>query len=79
MAAKSENFNSKSIFRVSKQTIMLKNMGKKSIEPRLTQKQICNQLAYPDSTIERHGDDIHTDSPYNRMKYRKTTTNHILL
>ena len=42
-----------------------------SNEPGLTQKQICNQLGYSDSTIERYRDDISMDSPCNRNKYRK--------
>ena len=43
----------------------------KSNEPKSTQKQICNQIGYSDSTIERFRDDIQMDSPYKRNKYRK--------
>ena len=43
MATKSENSNSNSILRLYKQN-MLKFLEIKSNEPKLTQKQICNQL-----------------------------------
>ena len=46
----------------------------KSNEPRLTQKQICNQLGYSDITIKRYRDDINMDIPYIRNKYKKRTT-----
>ena len=71
MAVKSENFNSNSIFWLPKQNMMLKFMEIKSNEPKLTQKQICNQLGYSDSTIKRHRDDISMDSPHKTNKYRK--------
>ena len=51
--------------------MMRKFMEKKSNEPRLTQKQICNQLGYSDSTIKRYRDDISMDSPFQRNKFRK--------
>ena len=51
--------------------MMLKFMETKSNEHRLTQKQICIQLRFPDSTLKRYRDDIQMDSPYNRIKYRK--------
>ena len=71
MAVKSENLNSNSILRLHKQNMMLKFVEKKSNEPRLTQKQICNQLGCSDSTIKRYRDDISMKSPYKRNKYRK--------
>ena len=71
VAAKSENLNSNSILRLYKQNMMLKFMEVKSNEPKLTQKQICNQLGYSDSTVKRYRDDISMDSPYSRNKYRK--------
>ena len=71
MAGKSENLNSNSILRIYKQNMMLKFMEIKSIEPRLTQKQICNQLGFSDSTDKRYRDDISMDSPYKRNKCRK--------
>ena len=64
MAAESENLNSNSRIRLYKQNMMLKVIEKKSNEPRLTQKQICNQLGCSDSTIKRYRDDISMDSPY---------------
>ena len=51
--------------------MMLKFMEIKSNEPKLTQIQICNQLGYSDSTIERYRDDISMDSPYKRNNYKK--------
>ena len=74
MAAKSENLNSNSILRLYKQNTMLKFLGTKSNEPKLTQKQICYQLGYWDSTIKRYRDDISMDSPYKRKNYRKKKT-----
>ena len=35
----------------------------KYIEPRIFQKQICNYLGFPDSTIKRYRDDIIMKSP----------------
>ena len=50
---------------------MCRFMEIKSKEPKLTQKQICNQLGYSDSTNKRYRDDISMDSPHNRNIYRK--------
>ena len=74
MAVKSKKLNSNSILRLYKQNKMLKIMEIKSNEPKLTQKQICNQSSYSDSTIKRYRDDISMDSPYERNKYRKKNT-----
>ena len=63
MAFKSENLSLNSILRFYKQKMMSKFMEKKSNEPKLTQKQICNQLGYSDSTIKRYRDDISMASP----------------
>ena len=71
MAFKSKNLNSNSILRLYKQNMMLKFMEIKSNEPKLTQKQICNQLGKSDSTIKRYRDDIQMGSPYIRKKNRK--------
>ena len=38
----------------------------KSNEPRLTQKQICNQLGFSDNNTKRYRDDISMDSPYEK-------------
>ena len=57
--------------------MMLKIMEIKANEPRLTQKQICNQSGYSGSTIKQYRNDISMDSPYKRNKYRKKTINQI--
>ena len=77
MPAKSEFSNSNSILRLYKQNMMLNFMEKKSNEPKLIQKQICNQLGFSDSTIRRYRDGIQMDSPYSRNKYRKENNNPI--
>ena len=74
LAVKSENLNSNSKSRLYKQNMMLKFMEKKSNEPKLTQKQICNQLGHSDSTIKRFREDNIMNSPYKRNKYRKKIT-----
>ena len=71
MAVKSEKSNSNSILRLHKQNMLLNFMEIKSNEPKLTQKQVCKQLCYSDSTIKRYRDDISVDSPYKRNKDRK--------
>ena len=50
---------------------MLDFMEIRSNNPRMTQKQICNQLGFSDSTIKRYRNDINMDSPYNRNNYKK--------
>ena len=49
-------------------------MEMKKNERRLTQKKICNQLGFSDSTIRRYRDDNNMDSLYNGNKYRKKHT-----
>ena len=71
MPAKSPNLNAKSKLRIFKEKMLFKYMEKKSDESKLTQKQICIQLGFLESTIERYRDDIIMDSPYNRKKHRK--------
>ena len=71
MAIESQNLISNSILRLYKQNMMLKFMEIKSNEPRLTQKQISNQLGFSDSSIKRFRDDIQMDNPYKRYNYRK--------
>ena len=48
-------------------------MEEKYNNPKLTQKQICNQLGFSDRSIRRCRDDIKMDSPYrtNNPKKRK--------
>ena len=43
----------------------------KSNHPKLTQKQISNQVRFSDSTLKRYRDDNSMDSPYNRKKFTK--------
>ena len=43
--------------------------------PKLTQKQICKQLGFSDSTIRRYRDDIKMDSPYRRNTNKKRKPN----
>ena len=57
--------------------MVLKLMEIKSNEPKIIQKQICNQLGFSDSTIRRYRDGIQMDSPYSRNKYRKENNNPI--
>ena len=51
-------------------------MEEKYNNPRLTQKEICNQLGFTDKTIRRYRDDIKMDSPYriNNNKKKKPKT-----
>ena len=69
--SKSETIDPNSINRLYKINKMLDFMEIRSINPRLTQKQICNQLGFSDSTIKRYRDDINMVSPYNRNNYKK--------
>ena len=46
-------------------------MEEKYNNPRLTQKQICNQLGFTDRTIRRYRDDIKMDSPYRLNNNKK--------
>ena len=52
----------------------VESFGKKSNEPKLTQKQFCNQLGFSESTIRRYRDDINMDSRYIRKIYTRTNT-----
>ena len=45
--------------------------------PRMTQKQICNQLGFSDSTIKRDRDDIKMDSPYRRITNKRKKPNQL--
>ena len=46
-------------------------MGEKYNNPKLTQKEICNQLGFTDRTIRRYRDDIKMDSPYRINNHKK--------
>ena len=54
-------------------------MEEKYNNPKLTQKEICNQLGFIDRTIRRYRDDIKMDSPYrinhNKKKNTKSVPN----
>ena len=68
---KSQSIDANSINRLYKTNMMLNFMEIRSNNPRLTQKQICNQLGTSDSTIKRYRNDINMDSPYNRNSHKK--------
>ena len=68
--SKSETIDPNSINRLYKINKMLDFMEIRSNNPRMTQKQICNQLGTSDSTIKRYRNDINMDSPYNRNNYK---------
>ena len=46
-------------------------MEEKYNNPKLTQKEICNQLGFTDRTIRRYRDDIKMDSPYRIINTKK--------
>ena len=69
--SKSESIDPNSINRLYKINKMLDFMEIRSNNPRMTQKQICNQLGTSDSTIKRYRNDINMDSPYNRNIYKR--------
>ena len=46
-------------------------MEEKYNNPRLTQKEICNQLGFRDRAIRRYRDDIKMDSPYRSSNNKK--------
>ena len=46
-------------------------MEAKYDNPKLTQKEICNQLGFSDRVIRRYRDDIKMDSPYRSSKSKK--------
>ena len=68
---KSESVDPNSINRLYKINKMLDFMEIRSNNPRMTQKQICNQLGTSDSTIKRYRNDINLDSPYRSNIYKK--------
>ena len=48
-------------------------MEEKYNNPRLTQKEICNQLGITDRTIRRYRDDIKMDSPHRKNNHKNKT------
>ena len=69
--SKSESIDPNSVNRLYKINKMLDFIEIRSNNPRMTQKQICNQLGTSDSTIKRYRNDINMDSPYNRNNYKR--------
>ena len=72
--SKSESIDPNSLNRLYKINKMFDFMEIRSNNPRMTQKQICNQLGTSDSTIKRYRNDNNMDSPYNRNNYRRKKT-----
>ena len=72
--SKSESIDPNSLNRLYKINKMFDFMEIRSNNPRMTQKQICNQLGTSDSTIKRYRNDNIMDSPYNRNNYRRKKT-----
>ena len=72
--SKSETIDPNSTNRLNKINTMLDFMEIRSNNRRMTQKEICKQLGFSDSTIKRYRNDINMDSPYNRNNYKKKKT-----
>ena len=70
---KSRSIEPNDIIRTFKLDRCCDSMEEKYNNPRLTQKEICNQLGFTDRTIRRYRDGIKTDSPY-RLKNNKKKT-----
>ena len=70
---KSRSIEPSDIIRTFKLVRCCDFMEEKYNNPRLTQKEICNQLGFTDRTIGRYRDDIKMDSPYriNNNKKKK--------
>ena len=73
---KSRSIEPSDIIRTFKLDRCCNFMEEKYNNPRLTQKEICNQLGFTDRTIRRYRDDIKMDSPYriNNNKKKKPKT-----
>ena len=70
--SKSESIDPNSINRLYKINTMLDFMEIRSNNRNMTQKQICKQLGFSDSTIKRYRNDINMDSPHRINKNNKT-------
>ena len=68
---KSRSIESNDLIRTYKLDRCCDFLEEKFNNPRLTQKQICKQLGFSDSTIKRYRDDIKMDSPYKRNNHKK--------
>ena len=62
--SKTGNLDANLILRQYKLDIMARFMEMKSNNPKLTQKQICKELGFSDSTVKRYRNDIKMPSPY---------------
>ena len=76
---KSRSIEPSDIIRTFKQDRCCDFMEEKYNNPRLTQKEICNQLGFTDRTIRRYRDDIKMDSPYRINNNKKNLKNLLLL
>ena len=70
---KSRSIESSDIIRTFKLDRCCDFMEEKYNNPRLTQKEICNQLGVTDRTIRRYRYDIKMDSPYRINNPKKKT------
>ena len=68
---KSRSIEPSDLIRTSKSDRCCDFMEEKYNNPRLTQKEICNQLGFTDRTIRRYRDDIKKDSPYRKSNHKK--------
>ena len=68
---KSRSIDPSDIIRTFKLDRCCDFMEEKYNIPKLTQKQICNQLGVTDRTIRRYRDDIKMDSPYRINNHKK--------
>ena len=72
---KSKSIEANDLIRTYKLDRYCDFMEVKFNNPKLTQKQICKQLGFSDSTIKRYRDDIKMDSPYGRNTNKKRKPN----
>ena len=70
---KSRSIEASDIIRTFKLDRCCDFMEEKYNNPKLTQKEICNQLGFTDRTIRRYRDDIKMDSPYRINNHKKKT------
>ena len=68
---KSQSIEPNDLIRIYKLDRCCDFMEEKYNNPKLTQKQICKQLGFSDSTIKGYRDDIKMDSPYKRINQKK--------
>ena len=68
---KSHSIHPNDLIRVYKLDRCCDFMEEKYNNPKLTQKEICKNLGFSDSTIKRYRDDIKMESPYRRNNNKK--------